>query len=139
MIAFYAEVKWVHVLSVLCSGMLFLLRGTLMQVGRAGWARSPWLRYLSYTIDSILLTAALMLVTMLPSAMFTNGWLTVKLVLLPVYIALGVLALRESVSGRRRIFCFVAALGVFALMASIARSHHPMGVLRSLLATIAAT
>ncbi len=128
MIAFYAEVKWVHVFTVLCSGMLFLLRGTLMQMGRAQWANYAPLRYLSYTIDSVLLTAALMLFTMLPSALFANGWLTLKLLLLPVYIVLGVFALRASSSKRRRLICFVSALGVFAFMLSVARSHHPLGI-----------
>lgn len=129
MIAFHAEIKWVHVVAVLCSGMLFLLRGTLAQTGRGDWARYAPLRYLSYTIDSVLLTAALMLFTLLPSALFANGWLTVKLLLLPVYIVLGVIALREASSTRLRLTCFLLALGVFAFMALIARSHHPLGAL----------
>ena len=35
-------------------------------------------RYLSYAIDTVLLTAALMLLTILPGAMFANGWLTAE-------------------------------------------------------------
>ena len=53
-------------------------------------------RYLSYSIDSVLLTAALMLVTILPHAMYANGWLTVKLVLLVVYVVLGSFALKRG-------------------------------------------
>ena len=50
-------------------------------------------RYSSYTVDTVLLTAALMLVSMLPAAMFANHWLTVKLVLVVAYVGLGTLAL----------------------------------------------
>jgi uncharacterized membrane protein SirB2 len=53
-------------------------------------------RWTSYTIDTTLLTAAMMLLTILPWAMFGNGWLAVKLVLLVVYIVLGILALRPQ-------------------------------------------
>jgi len=127
MIEFHSQIKWVHVAAVICSGTLFLLRGLLVTGGRGAWARHAAVRYLSYTIDSVLLTAALMLFTMLPGALFGNGWLTAKLALLAGYIALGVLALRERGSPRRRLICFIAALAVFALIASIARAHHPLG------------
>ena len=129
MIEFHAEVKWVHVAAVVCSGSLFLIRGLLLQCGRGAWAHLAPLRYLSYTLDSVLLTAALMLFTMLPSAMFANGWLTAKLGLLVAYIALGVFAFRADSSPRRSRWCFVAALLVFGAIVSIANAHHPLGVL----------
>lgn len=129
MIEFHAEVKWVHVAAVVCSGTLFLIRGLLLQYGRGASARLAPLRYLSYTIDSVLLTAALMLFTMLPSAMFANGWLTTKLGLLAVYIALGMFAFRTDSSPRRSKWCFVAALLVFGAIVSIADAHHPLGIL----------
>ena len=127
MIEFYPQIKWIHVVAVTCSGLLFLLRGTLTLSSRGAWARHAALRYQSYSIDTILLTSALMLLTMLPSAVFGNGWLTVKLVLLVTYIALGVMSLREGVSSRRRAIFFASALAVFGLMISIARAHHPLG------------
>ena len=55
MIAFYAQIKWVHVAAVICSISLFALRGALVQSGRGHWARGAPLRYLSYTIDTTLL------------------------------------------------------------------------------------
>jgi len=128
MIEFYPQIKSVHVIAVSSSGLLFLLRGLLVLVGRGALARHAAVRYLSYTVDSVLLTAALMLVTMLPSAVFGNGWLTAKLLLLVVYIALGMLALHERGTVRRRAVCFGSALAVFGLIASIARAHHPLGI-----------
>ena len=77
-----------HIGAVLRSGTLFALRGGGVLVG----ARRPMsaaLRYLSYSIDTVLLTAALALVAMLPSAVFANHWLTAKLGLLLVYVGPG--------------------------------------------------
>jgi uncharacterized membrane protein SirB2 len=112
---------------------LFLLRGLLLQTGRPALAMNPGVRYLSYSIDIVLLTAALMLVTILPHAMFANGWLAVKLSLLPVYVVLGSFALNRSRTPAVRWACYLSALLVFAFMLTVARGHHPLGVLAPLL------
>ena len=132
MIEYYLQVKWVHVLAVLCSGGLFLLRGTLVQFGAARWAMAAPLRYGSYAIDTVLLTAALMLLTMLPHAVFANGWLLVKLGLLVGYVLLGTFALKRGRTPALRRACFVAALTTFACMLAVARTHHPLGPLHLL-------
>ena len=131
MIEFYPEIKWVHVAAVICSGLLFALRGAAHLAG-ARWAMAAPLRYLSYTIDTTLLTAALMLFTLLPGALFANGWLATKLGLLVAYIALGTFALRRGRTPRVRAACYVLALAVFAFIASVAHAHHPMGALLAL-------
>jgi uncharacterized membrane protein SirB2 len=131
MIEFYPEIKWVHVAAVYASGSLFLLRGLAQQLG-AAWPMAAPLRYLSYSIDIVLLTAAFMLFTILPGAVFANGWLYTKLTLLIVYIVLGSLALkRGSTHARRRAF-YVAALVVYAYMIGVARAHHPLGFMAGL-------
>ena len=79
MMVFYPQIKTVHIAAVVCSGSLFFLRGALVQAGRSAWAMVAPLRYLSYGIDTVLLTAALMLLTILPGAVFANGWLATKL------------------------------------------------------------
>lgn len=129
MIEFYTQIKWMHVAAVLASGSLFLLRGLLLQTGQQRLAMAAPVRYLSYSIDSVLLTAALMLLTILPHAVFANGWLTVKLVLLVVYVVLGSFALKRAQTPRVRLMCYLLALLVFGFMLSIARSHHPLGAL----------
>jgi uncharacterized membrane protein SirB2 len=80
---------------------------------------------MSYAIDTTLLTAALMLLTILPASVFGNGWLVAKLALLPAYIGLGWLALRSTAS--RRLGYFVGALIAYACMFAIARAHNPLG------------
>lgn len=127
MIEFYPQIKWVHIACVLASGMLFALRGTLVQVGHARVAQLIPVRLLSYTIDTILLTAALMLVSILPHGMFANGWLTLKLVLLVGYVLLATLALKRARTPRARLAFFVAALATYGYMLGVARMHHPAG------------
>lgn len=131
MIEFYPQIKAVHVAAVITSGSLFLLRGLAVQ-GGGQWAMSAPLRYLSYAIDTMLLTAALMLLTILPAAIYANGWLTVKLSLLVAYVGLGTFALRRGRSRRSRLACFAGALAVYAGMLLIARTHDPLGPFRLL-------
>jgi uncharacterized membrane protein SirB2 len=126
MIEFYPQILFVHVLAISLSGGLFALRGLGILAG-ARWPQAVVVRYLSYTIDTVLLTAALMLVTILPAAMFANHWLTVKLVLVVVYVVLGVFALRRGRTRTIRTACYFAALLVFTTIIGIARMHHPMG------------
>lgn len=126
MIEFYPQVRAVHIGAVLASGALFALRGAGV-LARARWPLAAPLRYVSYSIDTVLLTAALMLLSMLPAALFANHWLTVKLMLLVIYVALGSFALKRGRSARVRAICFAAALAVYAGMFGIARTHQPLG------------
>jgi len=127
MFEFYPQIKWVHIACVLASGSLFALRGWLVQLGHAGAAQATPLRLLSYGIDTTLLTAALMLLTLLPGAMFANGWLTTKLVLLACYVVLGTFALKRARTPRARMAFYMAALATYLFMLGVARMHHPLG------------
>ncbi len=130
MIEFYAQIRWVHIACVIASGSLFLLRGSLVLAGKQQIAMLAPLRFLSYGIDTVLLSAALMLLSILPHAMFANGWLSVKLALLVLYIALGSLALKLGRTARMRALSFIAALTTYLTIFAIARTHDPMGWLR---------
>lgn len=131
MITYYLPIKAVHIAAVLASGGLFLLRALAMQAGQH-WAMAAPLRYLSYSIDTVLLTAALMLLTVLPAPVFANGWLTAKVALLVVYIVLGSVALKRGQSRRHKLYALIAAVLVYVTMLSIARHHHPLGWLQPL-------
>jgi uncharacterized membrane protein SirB2 len=128
MIEFYPDIRWVHICAVIASGSLFALRGAGVLSG-ARWPMWAPVRYLTYTIDTVLLTAALMLVTILHQYPFVQAWLTVKVLLLGVYIVLGTFALKRAQTQRARAIFYVAALAVFLFIASVARAHHPLGIL----------
>ena len=127
MIEFYPDIRWVHIAAVLASGGLFAMRGIAMLAG-ARWYMAAPLRYLSYTIDTVLLTAALMLATVLHQYPFVQAWLTVKVLLLVVYVVLGSYALKRGATRVVRAWSFVAALSVYGFIISIARAHDPRGV-----------
>jgi uncharacterized membrane protein SirB2 len=127
LLEFYPQIKAVHIGAVLASGVLFLLRGLALQLG-ARWVMVAPLRYLSYAIDSVLLTAALMLMTMLHQYPFVHPWLTVKVLLLVCYVVLGTFALERGSTQHGRLSCWLAALAVYAFIISVARTHHPLGI-----------
>ena len=126
MIEFYPQIKQFHILLALLSGAIFALRGAFALAGMR-WPQALPVKWLSYTIDTCLLTAALMLLTILPWAMFGNGWLLTKIVLIVVYVVLGVFAMRPGRRQRTRALCYAVALLVFATIYGIARAHQPLG------------
>ena len=128
MIEYYPEIRSVHIAAVFASVALFTIRGLALFAG-AGWTRAAPLRILSYTIDTTLLTAALMLATILHQYPFVHAWLTAKVLLLIVYVGLGIVAFWSGLPRRLRIAAWLAALAVFGCIYSIARAHHPLGFL----------
>lgn len=126
--AFYLEIRNVHIGAVLASGALFLLRGLGVNLFNAAWPMWAPVRYLSYTIDTTLLTAALMLMTIVHQYPFVHAWLTVKVLLLVAYIVLGSFALKRAKTRNARLAFYVAALLVFGFIVSVARAHDALGV-----------
>lgn len=127
MLEFYSEIRLVHITAVIISGALFALRGLALLRG-ANWPRSLPVKHLSYAVDTILLTAALMLMTILSQYPFAQSWLTVKVVMLVIYIALGIAAFRPGRSTGARLGLWFAAMLVYGFIISVARAHHPLGV-----------
>jgi uncharacterized membrane protein SirB2 len=132
MLEFYPEVRLLHIALAIATGLLFAARGMLVQFGQPSVANHAVVRYLSYTIDTALLTTALMLLTMLRLSPLETGWLAAKIALLVVYVVLGSLALRRAPTARAKRLCFVGALTSYGLMLGIARAHDPLGWLRLL-------
>lgn len=132
MIAFYLQIKLAHIGFVLASGSLFALRGLCLQLGQR-WPMVKGVRRLSVLIDTLLLASGVMLLWVLRLNPVTTGWIATKLVLLVVYIVLGVLALHRARQRRTRLVAWLAALAVFGFIYSVARAHHPLGILLPLL------
>ena len=127
MAEYYLALRHAHIGFVILSIGLFVLRGGLMLVD-SPQVQSGWLRYPSYVIDTLLLTAALMLTSVVHQYPFGNGWLTMKVALLVVYIVLGSIALKRGRTRQVRVVAFVAALATVAFLLSVARAHHPLGI-----------
>ena len=127
--AFYSQILAVHVGAVFLSGTLFLTRAFAGNVFSASWTMAAPLRYLSYSVDTTLLTAALMLMTITHQAPFATPWLTVKVLLLIGYIVLGSYALKRGRTRAIRLICSAAAIALLLFVVSIAITHDPRGAL----------
>ncbi len=128
---YYLQIRLIHVSFVVLSGGLFCMRGMLMLAG-SRHVNDVRLRWLSYAIDSALLTTAVMLMIVLHQYPLQQSWLTAKVLLIVAYIVLGIFALRRGTSYPARALTFAAAMLVYLLVISVARAHDPMGALRAL-------
>jgi uncharacterized membrane protein SirB2 len=124
---YYLEIRAVHIGAVILSGALLLLRGVAHNLLNASWAMAWPIRALSYTVDTTLLTAALMLMTVVRQYPLVDNWLTMKVILVLVYIYLGYMALWGATERVRWLSLGAAAL-VYGFIVSIARAHNPLGI-----------
>lgn len=123
----YPLIRWTHIGLVLTSGSLFAARGLGVLRG-ALWAMTPVVRRLSYSLDTALLAAALLLLYILDLNPFAVAWLSTKIALLLLYIVLGTFALKRARTPRMRLVFYIASLLCFAFMLTVARAHHPLGL-----------
>jgi uncharacterized membrane protein SirB2 len=126
--ALYWPAKVGHIAFVIVSGGLFGLRG-LMMATTSRYTKVAAVRRLSYAIDTMLLCTALVLVVTTRQFPIVEPWLTVKVVLLGVYIVLGVYALRRGSTRSQRIGFLIAAIGVYLFIISVAYTRNPYGIL----------
>lgn len=123
----YPVIRWTHIGLVLTSGTLFAARGLGVLLG-AQWGMTLGVRRLSYTVDTALLSAALLLLYILDLNPFAVPWLSTKIALLLAYIVLGTFALKRARTERMRLVFYIASLLCFAFMLTVARAHHPLGL-----------
>ena len=81
-----------------------------------------------HVIDTLLLLSAMSLIFETGYYPLSHSWVLTKIIVLVLYIAFGVMALRK---GRTRIvkaLFLTLAILAFGMMVSIALTHHPLGV-----------
>lgn len=122
----YALLKGVHVACATTSIAFFIVRGVWRMVSPERLSRR-WVRIVPHVVDTALLASAIALALLLGSAPLADGWLTAKVAGLLVYIALGTIALKRGRTPATRAVAFVAALGTFAYIASVAVTKSPLG------------
>jgi uncharacterized membrane protein SirB2 len=124
---YYLLLRHAHIGCAILTIALFVLRGGLM-LSESPWQQNVVLRYLPHVVDTVLLTTALMLTTVIHQYPFSSGWVTMKVVLLVVYIVLGSVALKRGPTKRIRAVALAAALLTIGFLVTVARTHHPLGV-----------
>ena len=124
----YLAVKYVHVAAVVISVSGFFVRGVLM-MRESPALRARWVRIVPHINDTVLLVAALALATMSEQYPFVSDWVTAKVFGVIAYIIIGALALREAATRLARIACWLASLGVFGWIVTVALTRQPWGFL----------
>ena len=123
---YYVAIKSLHIACVVLSGSGFLLRGILM-LNNTPLPKQRWLRILPHVNDTVLLAAALTLSVMAGWYPFVDAWITAKVFGLIAYIILGSLALQPGRGKGVRVASWLAALGLFGYIVSVALLHDPRG------------
>ena len=121
----YANIKIIHVASVVASYLLFVVRGVWMMRASPMLTRR-WVKVVPHAVDTILLLSAIVLAVRLRQYPFYADWLTAKVVGLAIYIGLGSLALKYGGSMRTRVAGWIAAHLVFFYIVSVALTHDPL-------------
>lgn len=121
----YQLLKHVHMTAAAASITLFVLRG-LWMITDSPWFFRRWVRIAPHVIDTILLVAAIALALSVRVMPGRDDWLTVKIVALLVYIALGFVAMKHWCTKPVRTAAWVAALAVFAYIVSVAFTKRPI-------------
>ncbi|MCP4408300.1 MAG: SirB2 family protein [Gammaproteobacteria bacterium] len=125
----YYWVKLIHIITIIISFSLFFIRGYWVLVDSSRLDR-PWVKVLPHVNDSILLLSAITLTVLIAQYPFVQAWLTLKVVLLLIYIALGMVAIKRGRAKPIRVGAWLAALAVFAyiVMIALTKSANPFGI-----------
>ena len=120
----YAALKIIHVISVIFSYLLFMLRGIWM-MQNSSILQQRWVKILPHVIDTVLLASAVTLVTMIQQYPGMSTWLSTKIGGLLLYIILGMMALRFGKSRKIKIISWITAQIVFFYIVLVALTKNP--------------
>ena len=123
----FMTIRTAHIACAFASGSLFAVRGAASLRG-AVWPQATIARRAAMLIDSLLLALGVVLVIATQQYPFAVSWLTAKLVLIVVYIALGIFALKRGRTPTVRLACFALAVLTFLMILSVAVTHNPAGI-----------
>lgn len=124
----YLAIKQAHIVLAVISILGFVVRWNWKRTGHR-FANTRAVRTVPHAVDTLLLAAGVWLALEIAQYPLTHAWLTAKLAGLVAYILLGMIAMRSTPGSRRSTLAFVAAIVVFAWIASIARSKSAWGFL----------
>lgn len=124
----YLLLKQLHASLALVSIAGFNLRWCWRMM-RSPLAQLRSVRIVPHVIDTLFLASAIMLSIMAEDGALSTGWYSAKIIGLVLYIVLGMLAMRSAPVVRRSLPPFIAAVLMFAWIASVARTKSPLGFL----------
>ncbi len=121
-IEYYLLIKHLHMSLIGLSISILVIRSGF-NLAHINWRiRWPWLKVVPHIIDSLLLLSGITLATLIKQYPFVNGWISLKLLLLLVYIGLGSYVLKIAQTRKKMVSGLVAGLMVVFWMVMIART-----------------
>lgn len=121
----YTVLKQIHLLAVLLSISLFMVRGVWMLL-ESPRLRQRWVRIVPHMVDTVLLLSAIGMLVLMRLNPLLLDWLTAKLVALLVYIGLGMVALRYGPSKPIRMAAWLAAVATFVYIVAVAYTKQAL-------------
>ncbi len=120
---FYNLLKLGHIACVVISGSLFVYRYARLRM-HPDQPLAKALKVLPHINDTVLLSCAIGMLSLIGLNPFTTPWLLAKIVALLVYIVLGAICMRSLPGSRRQAVSFVAAISVFAYIFLVGMSKQ---------------
>jgi len=114
----YPIIKILHATLALLTLLLFIWRCRAFFAGRK--LSRLWQRHIPDSIDTLLLGSGATMMFVLGLSPFAGGWISVKLVMVLVYILLGMVVLHYGRSEKVRRMAWVGALVAFIYIALLA-------------------
>lgn len=118
----YPVILELHILLAVLSMGMIATRGLGILAG-AEWPKDERLRFLNVAVDILLTVTGLSLWGLLNISPVHHGWLMLKLILLPTYIALGALAFNGR-SNEMRALGYVGALICMGLIVGVSYTRE---------------
>lgn len=119
--------KYIHIVSVAVSFALFFVRG-LWIIRSYPHIEERWTRILPHVVDTVLLISAVWMLMSLPGKGWPGDWLTLKLLLIVLYVALAQYVFRAARGTVIRILLWAVALLAFLFVTTVAVLKDPRGI-----------
>jgi uncharacterized membrane protein SirB2 len=121
----FLPLRSVHMTCAVLSILAFVIRYVWM-LRESTLLQQRAVKIVPHIVDTLLLLSAIGLVGIIGFGS-NAAWLSAKIVGLIVYVVLGTLALKRGrTKGARAVFGLLAIIA-FAFIASVARTHNPLG------------
>ncbi|KQN61798.1 siroheme synthase [Erwinia sp. E602] len=128
MAEWYLPLKHFHLLTVVLTALMFILRFCWLLRG-SPLLQQRWVRIIPHLNDTLLLLSGVLLVTVTHFYPFSpqGSWLTEKLFGVIIYIALGFIALGKRPRAQKvRWIAFIVALAALVAIVRIATTKMPL-------------
>ena len=120
--------KYLHIVSVAASFALFFVRGLWVMRSYPD-SQEKWIRTLPHVVDGLLVLSAVAMLAMSPLKGWPGDWLTVKLALIVIYVALRLYLVRGARTLTTKMLVWLLALLVFLFITTVAVLRNPLGIL----------